>query len=104
MKREKGTYINDICLEHMLYPMWNGLPVVPTRAAIRELDRLHLDVADAAEILEEGYDCARSRRAKGVFERCARRGGKTLKVVVAKSVNRFLATDCWAITHVGAFK
>ena len=107
MRGEKGTYINDICLEHMLdviIPRWRGLPVMPARAAIRELDRLHFRIQDAIEVLEEGYDCSRSKRKKNIVEKCVKRRGKTIKIVVAQSFNQSLNTDCWVIIHAGKFK
>ena len=101
MRGENGTYINDICLEHMLYPVWNGLPVVPTRAAIRELDRLHFDVPDAIEVLEKGYDCTRKGN---IVEKCIKERGKIIKIVVARSYSHFLSNECWTIIHAGKFK
>lgn len=104
---EKETYINDICLEHMLEvvtPKWKGLPVIPSKAASRELDKLHFKVRNAVEVLEEGFDCERSGRKKGTIERCIKRKGKTIKVVVVRSFNRSLDEECWLIIHAGKFK
>ncbi|MCK4327729.1 MAG: hypothetical protein KAW41_04600 [Candidatus Diapherotrites archaeon] len=85
-------------------PKWRGLRVVPTRAAARELDRLHFTVHDAIEVLEEGYDCARSKRKKNVLEKCVKKGNKTIKIVVARCYNSFLKKEAWLIIHAGKFK
>jgi len=56
-----------------------------------------LDIDDVIEILEEGFDCSRSKRSDGITERCIQKGDKIVKAVVAE-------TDChYVITHVGVF-
>jgi len=87
----------------MIVASHEGFVLVPTRSAMKELFDLGLDLFMVAEVLEDGYDCHRSRRKKGTLERCIDREGKTIKVVVVRSFNHSLQTDVWAITHVGVF-
>ncbi|MBI4210602.1 MAG: hypothetical protein HY544_03805 [Candidatus Diapherotrites archaeon] len=70
---------------------------------MNEMMRCGLALEDVSEVLEAGFDCSRSARKEGTLERCVKRGKKTLKVVVVKSVNYTLSTDCWILTHVGVF-
>ena len=78
-----------------LYPLYRGLPIIPSKTAGRELLELGLDLFDVQEILEYGYDCAISRRKEGVLEKCVDIGRKTTKVVVAKSYNYSMQQDVW---------
>lgn len=87
-----------------VYPQWQGLPLVPTRAALGELARYGFSLADVKEVLEEGYDCSSSGRKKGTFEKCVQRKSLVIKAVVVRSYNYSLATECWAITHIGVLK
>jgi len=87
----------------MKIPTYEEFPLMPTRAAMKELCDLGLDLTDVAEVLEDGYDCYRSKRKKGTIEKCIDKGNKTLKTVVVQSFNHSLDTDVWAITHVGIF-
>ena len=87
----------------MITPAYKELPLIPTRAAMKELFDQGMDLFGVAEILDDGYDCYRSRRKAGTIERCIDRSGKTMKVVVVKSYNHSMQADVWAITHVGMF-
>ena len=87
----------------MINPTYKELPLIPTRAAMKELFDLGMDLFNDAEILDDGYDCYRSKRKTGTLEKCVDKGGKTIKVVVVQSYNHSLDTDVWAITHVGVF-
>jgi hypothetical protein len=89
---------------HFIYPEWKGLPIIPSDAAMRELFDSKMDLIDVKEILELGYDCAKSKRKKEVLERCLERKGKSIKVVVAKGYNYSLKTDCWVVIHVKGIK
>ncbi|MEE8167765.1 MAG: hypothetical protein V3T58_02690 [Candidatus Hydrothermarchaeales archaeon] len=82
---------------------WKGLPVIPSKSAADEMYREKLLIHDIVEILENGYDCARSRRGADVYERCVDTKNKTLKVVVARSYNYDLKSEVWVVTHVGMF-
>ena len=70
---------------------------------MNELMRCGMLLEDVARVLRDGFDCSRSKRKKGTLEKCVRKGKKTLKVVVAKSFNYSLNTECWVLIHVGLF-
>ena len=70
-----------------------------TKNAYREMEYLGLSIADASTVLEEGYDCGMKLR-KNIVERCARRNGKILKVVVEKIISQ-RGIPYWRIRHVG---
>ena len=54
-------------------------------------------LCDVVEILEEGFDCSRSKRKKNTFERCFQRGKIIIKVVVVDTSEHLV------LTHVGKF-
>jgi hypothetical protein len=66
-----------------IYPRYKGRVIIPTRSAYHELEDLALNLFDAAEVLENGYDCARSKRKKGKVERCLQLDNKVTRVVAA---------------------
>lgn len=66
-----------------------------------ELLNLGFDLYDVLTILEEGKRCERSKRKKGIVEKCLRRKNRTYKVVVAETI--YLGKPAWAIIHVGRF-
>lgn len=84
-------------------PTWKGLPLKATKSAYHELEELGMDLSDAVEILEQGYDCLRSKRQEGVYERCLDIGDKTVKIVVGRCVERFTNEERWSVIHVGEF-
>jgi hypothetical protein len=47
-----------------IYPLYEGLPLVPTRAAITEMYKEAFDGYDVLSILENGYDCQKGKRSK----------------------------------------
>lgn len=71
---------------------------------MNELWKNYLNLEDAKRVLEEGYGCAEGKRKEGVFEKCLERKGRIVKVVVARSYNYSLQTECWLIIHVGTVK
>jgi len=85
----------------MIYPLYQRLQLIPTRAAMNELYDNNLDLYTVLNVLENGYDCYKSKRAKGTIERCLDEKRITIRVVVVKSFNYSLNMDVWAITHVG---
>jgi type II secretory pathway component PulF len=76
---------------------WNGKPLIPTKHALDEMDNAGIDMYKAVEILDEGFDCSRSKRKANVVERCITRGNKVLKVVVAD------VGSYYKIIHAGEF-
>lgn len=86
-----------------MIPEWKGLPVIPSRRAADEMIREKLMIHDVIEVLETGYDCARSRRRENIVERCVDVKNKILKAVVARSYNYDMKSEVWVMTHVGRF-
>ena len=92
-----------------MYPIYQGLPIITVQTrkgqknVLDELLRHGMDLDDVTEILQEGYDCSRSKRRKGVVEKCIDRGGKTIKVVVQRGFIELDGQECWEVIHVGAF-
>lgn len=86
-----------------LYPKYNGVPVTATLSGMRELLRHGACISDVVLILEEGYDCHRSRRGPGIIERCLERGGKVEKAVVASSLDMDAGERRWVVLHYGRF-
>ncbi|MBI2142776.1 hypothetical protein HYU20_00325 [Candidatus Woesearchaeota archaeon] len=76
---------------------WKGKPLIPTKKSLDEMSRHNVDMYKAKEILEEGFDCARSKRKSNIDERGVRRSGKIVKVVVADTGSYY------KIIHVGEF-
>ncbi|HLC77236.1 MAG TPA: hypothetical protein VJH04_03465 [archaeon] len=71
-----------------------------TESAAKEAGELGLNLYDIAAILSESYDCAKGRRKEGVEERCARRSGKILKVVIELKTSKS-GFEYWRIRHIG---
>lgn len=98
------TYVINICSKHLfVYPRFQGLPIIVSDSADKELAKLNLELDDIKYILKEGFSCERSKRKDGVLERCIKKGNKTIKAVAVKSHNYALETDCWLIIHIGVF-
>ncbi|MDP3742245.1 MAG: hypothetical protein Q8R15_02945 [Candidatus Micrarchaeota archaeon] len=84
----------------MLAPFFEGLRVVGSKAAERELFDLGLWLNDAVEVLDSGFECSRSRRKSDKIERCLRKGNRVLRVVGAYSYNYLLREEVLVIVHV----
>lgn len=83
---------------------YDGLPIRPTRSVYHELKNLGMDLYDVLRVLEDGYDCRKSRREEGVIERCLEFGDMAIKVVAAESYEFWSKQEVYAIIHVGKFK
>ena len=81
------------------YPLFQEKPLIPTKDAQREMDEIGIDLWRVKEILEEGYDCSRSKRAKNIIEKCLYKKNKEIRVVAA--LVGFDQREFWRITHVG---
>ena len=81
---------------------YNGLRLVPSKSAMREMMKLGLALADCKEILEIGNDAPR-KRSIGTEEKWLSKGHKTYSVVVVRSFNHFYSEEVQLITHVGKF-
>lgn len=90
-------------------PTYQGLPIltVQTRKGqknvLDELAYFGMDLYDVQEILNEGYNCSRSQRRKGIVEMCVHRDNKIVKVVVQKGCIEINGKECWELIHVGKF-
>jgi len=80
---------------------YNGLRLVPSKSAGRELLKYGLMIEDCKEILENGY--APRKRSKDTIERWMDFGNKTYNVVIVKSYNFLYREDVYLIKHVGKF-
>ena len=85
-----------------IYPKYEGLPLIPSKAAMNELYKFGLTLQDVQEVLEEGYQT--KRRKEGTLEKCIKRNNVILKVVVSKSYNFSFKTECWVVVHIGIVK
>ena len=85
----------------MIYPLYKGLPLVPSGSVTNELYKCNLSLRDIRDVLEQGYDCAKSKRKKGIIERCLDRKKKTTRVVILKAYNYSLDSEVWVVIHVG---
>ena len=90
-------------------PTYKGLPVITVQTrkgqknVVDELVEYGMDLNDVADVLNEGYNCSRSKRRKGVLEKCIDKGNKTIKVVVQRGNIELDGQDCWELIHVGKF-
>ena len=81
---------------------YNGLRLVPSKSAMREMIKLGLDLIDCKEILENGNPAPR-KRSIGTEEKWLSKGVKTYNVVVVRSFNCFHNEEVQLITHIGKF-
>ncbi len=84
----------------MLDVWFEGVRVVLSKAAERELFDLCLRVTQAVDVLEHGFDCSRSKRKREVIEKCLRKGDKILRVVGVYDYNRMMGCEVLVIIHV----
>lgn len=82
---------------------WQNLSLVPSNSAMRELFEEAMTLEDVRYVLENGYSCERSRRARNTHEMCLDRGRRTTKVVVKRIPGHIENQDVWLITHVGTY-
>jgi len=57
---------------------------------------------DVVEVLEQGYDAPRKRKA-GTIEKWMDVRNKTFNAVVAKDHNETMKENCWVLIHFGKF-
>ena len=76
---------------------WKAKQLMPTRRALDEMFYTGIDMYNVIDILENGFDCARSRRRGWISEKCVQKGKKIVKVVVVD------AGDYYKLIHVGKF-
>lgn len=71
-----------------------------TESASREAEELGLNLDDVANLLESSYDCAKGKRREGIEERCIRKEGKILKIVIEMRLSKS-GFEYWRIRHIG---
>lgn len=84
--------------------LWEEREIRITKAAYIEMNKLDMDVYDIIYILREGDNCEKSRRKRGIRERCSTWRRKRIRVVAALDYCRNIKDECWAITHVAPYK
>jgi len=80
---------------------YNGLRLIPSKSAVRELLKHELMVEDCQEILEKGYEPR--KRAKDTIEKWLDFGNETYNVVVVKDYNEIVKEEVWVIIHLVKF-
>jgi hypothetical protein len=80
---------------------YEGLRLIPSRSAARELAKYGFMIADCKEILEKGY--SPRKREKNTTEKWMDYGNKTYNVVIVKSFNYMYNEDVYLIIHFGKF-
>ena len=78
-------------------PRYQKKEIRATKNAAEELWQFKKDLWDVLDALENGYDCARSRREANILEKCIRKEDKVFKAVVADLNDYFL------LIHFGKF-
>ncbi len=86
--------------EDYLDTEFQGLPVLLGPDAIAASRELNISLHDIIPILRGGEDCAGSRRRPNTLVRCARFGGKWIKIVARHDIHRRTMVECWLIVHL----
>ncbi|MBI5635513.1 hypothetical protein HY993_00950 [Candidatus Micrarchaeota archaeon] len=86
----------------MLEQFFDGLRLITSYSAEREMLELGLRIRDCLESLENGYEPSRTR-GKNTIEKWLDEGSKTCNVVAVRSYNYLLGEEVYLITHVGRF-
>ena len=80
---------------------YNGLRLIPSKTAGRELLKYGFMLEDCKEILEQGY--SPRKRKKGTIEKWMDYGKKTYNVVAVKSFNYLYNEEVYLVIHLGEF-
>jgi hypothetical protein len=81
---------------------YNGLRIIVSDSAMRELMKEEKTLYDVVEILEQGYDAPRKRK-EGTIEKWMDKGNKTFNAVIVQDYNELMKEDCWVLIHFGKF-
>ena len=84
----------------MIFPTYQNKEVEVPKSVQYELTELGLMLSEVVYILENGFDCSRSKRKKDIIEKCMRFGNKVVKVVAQKKF-RLSGKEFWRIRHAG---
>lgn len=92
----KWYYLN----EYDIYPYYRKKPLLLdyNSGVISELEEEDMDLDDVVYVLENGFDCPRSKRRREALERCIQKKNRIIKVVAIET------DDYWLLRHVGSFK
>lgn len=83
-----------------IVPDYRSIPIrAITESATREAEEIGLNLEDISNLLNGSYNCAESKRQKGIEERCVRKDNKILKIVIElrRSKSGF---NYWRIRHI----
>ena len=69
-------------------------------SAVKEAEKHGLNLDDIANLLADSYDCAKEKRKAGIEERCIRKNGKILKIVVEMRTSKS-GFEYWRIRQIG---
>lgn len=86
----------------MFSDKYEGLRIVVSDSAMRELMKEEKSLCDVVQILERGYDAPRKRKA-GTIEKWFNKGKKTFNAVIVRDYNEIMREDCWVLIHFGKF-
>ncbi len=86
----------------MFIERYKDLRIAVTHSAMRELIKEEKTLYDVVEILEEGYDAPRKRKA-GTIEKWLGKGNKIFNVVIIQDYDEIMKEDCWVLIHFGKF-
>ena len=83
-----------------IYPCYRKKPLILdyNSGVISELEEEDMDLDDVIHIMENGFDCPRSKRKRGTLERCIQKKNRIIKVVIVET------DDYWLLRHAGSFK
>ena len=84
----------------MFTETYKGQRIVVSDAAMRELAKEGKTLYDVVEILEEGRDAPRKRKA-GTIEKWLDKGKKTPNAVIVKDYHELTKEECWVLIHLG---
>lgn len=79
------------------FPRYQNKEIKATKNASEEMWHFKKDLWDVLKILEEGYDCSRSKRKANILEKCIKKGNDIFKAVVVDCDDYFL------LIHFGKF-
>ena len=80
---------------------YQGMRLILSYHATREMQYLGLDLEDVKEIVERGYQPR--KRNPNTEEKWLNIGRKTYNVVISTVYNFFYEEEVWLIVHVGRF-
>lgn len=95
-----NTYVDDICYIRTSFVRYEGLALIPSYAAIRELVKEGKALSDVLNVLENGEDAPRKRK-KGTIERWLHKRKKTYNAVIIKDYNEQMREEVWVLVHFG---